>query len=127
MSFDLFPSMIRMISALAIVMGLIILGGVVFRRLMTRFAPFGNRLHLIRMIATFPIGQKKFIALVDVAGEIFAIGVAGQQISMLCKIESDEALEKIQSIQVSKEAVPSFREHLEGVVSRCIRSPKGAR
>ncbi len=119
--------MSRMISALAIVMGLVLVVGVVFRRLMANYTPLGNRFRLIKMIATFPIGQRKFIALVDVAGEIFAIGVGGQQISMLCKIESEEALKRIQSIQFSKESAPSFREHLEGMVSKYLRSAKGTR
>jgi flagellar biogenesis protein FliO len=127
MSFDLFPSIIRMISALAIVAGLLLLGAFVFRRFVSSFTPFGSKGRLIRMIATFPIGQRKFIALLDVAGEIFAIGVAGQQISMLCKIESQDALERIQSVQAGKESVPSFREHLEGMVSRYIRPARGER
>lgn len=127
MPIDLYPSMIRMISALAIVLGLLLLAGIVFRRLFASSAPFGNRVRLIRMISTFPIGQKKFIALVDVAGEVFAIGVAGQQISMLCKIESEEALERIQSIQTDKEPAPSFREHLDGLVSRYIRPARRVR
>lgn len=127
MSFDLFPSIIRMISALAIVAGLLLLGAVVFRRFVSGFTPFGNKVRLIRMIATFPIGQRKFIALLDVAGEIFAIGVAGQQISMLCKIESEEALKTIQSAQAGKDSVPSFREHLDAVVSRYIRPARGER
>ncbi|MBW2307931.1 MAG: flagellar biosynthetic protein FliO [Deltaproteobacteria bacterium] len=121
---DTLGSITRMVSSLAIVIGTILLVTVLFRRLTACGTPLGNKFKLIRTITSMPISPKKSIAMVDVAGEIIVIGITSQQISMLYKIESDEALGRIHAIETPKETVKSFREHLEGLMSRRFRTEK---
>lgn len=54
-----------------------------------------NKEKLIDVIATNPIGSKKAISVVEVAGEILVLGVSSNQISMLTRIEDAETTEKL--------------------------------
>jgi flagellar biogenesis protein FliO len=49
----------------------------------------------IRLLAAQPIAPQKFISLVEIGGEVFALAVSETQISLLTKIENRAFLEKI--------------------------------
>lgn len=121
---DNLVSITRMLSSLAIVIGIILFLSVILKKLAAGGTALGNRFKLIRMITSTPISHKKSIALVEVAGEIIAIGITSQQISMLYKIENDKALETINSIAAQKTTIKSFREHLDEILLKRFRQEK---
>jgi len=121
---DALGSVTRMISSLAIVIGLILVLMALFKKLTACGTPLGKRFSLIRLISSTSISPKKSIALVEIAGEIMAVGITSQQISLLGKIESNEAKERIRAVDGSKGTIRSFREHLDGVVPRQFRWQK---
>jgi flagellar protein FliO/FliZ len=49
----------------------------------------------IRLLTTKPITPQKYISLVEIAGEVFALGISETQITLLTKIENREFLEKV--------------------------------
>jgi flagellar protein FliO/FliZ len=49
----------------------------------------------IRLITTKPITPQKYISLVEIAGEVFALGISETQITLLTKIENRAFLEKV--------------------------------
>jgi flagellar biogenesis protein FliO len=48
----------------------------------------------IRLLTTRPIAPQKYISLVEIGGEVFALGISETQITLLTKIENREFLEK---------------------------------
>ena len=48
----------------------------------------------IRVLTTKPISPRKFISLVEIGGEVLAVGISDSQINYLTKIENPEWLEK---------------------------------
>ncbi|MBI5185958.1 MAG: flagellar biosynthetic protein FliO [Nitrospinae bacterium] len=54
-----------------------------------------NKDKLIDVIATNHIGARKFISLVEVAGEVLVLGVSNNHISMLTRIEDMSMVEKL--------------------------------
>jgi flagellar biogenesis protein FliO len=55
----------------------------------------GGKQGLIRVVQTAMIDLKHRIAVVDVAGELIVVALAGNEMKMLTKIESSEARERL--------------------------------
>ena len=86
---DIITALLKMVSALAVVLGLMALAAYGARRFLgPRIGVPGNG-PLMKVQASISIGVKKEIALVEV-GEIFlVIGVTPNQISLLTRLEKE--------------------------------------
>ena len=49
----------------------------------------------IRLLATKPIAPHKYISLVEIGGEVLALGISEAQITLLTKIENRDFVDKI--------------------------------
>jgi flagellar protein FliO/FliZ len=108
---EILPSLLQMLASLAVVLGGLLLTLWFFKRFVqTRAGGVNNR--LIRVLASTTIGLKKNITLVDVPGAILILGVTGDRISLLARIEDPETMRKIRGEIPSKPVVP-FGEHLQ--------------
>lgn len=92
----------------------LIIGGMV---LFKKFAPsavsrLGGNGSLVRTLYKAHLAPKKSLALVEVAGEVLVLGISGQNITMLTKIEKEETLARIRSTGDS-----TFVEHLSKMIS----------
>jgi flagellar biogenesis protein FliO len=83
----------KMLFALSLVLGLLFLLVRVLKRtpLIRKDLPTDFDL---RVLTTKPIAPRKYISLVEIAGEVLALGISESQISYLTKIENPEWLEK---------------------------------
>jgi flagellar protein FliO/FliZ len=75
----------------------------------------------IRLLTTKPIAPQKFISLVEIGGEVLALGVSEAQITFLTKIENKEFIEKVTARHSITSDPSSFLQQL----SRVPRSLKG--
>ena len=108
---EFLPSLLQMLASLAVVLGGLLLTLWFFKRFVqTRAGSVNNR--LIRVLASTAIGLKKNITLVDVPGAILILGVTGDRISLLARIEDPETMRKIQGEIPSKPVIP-FGEQLQ--------------
>jgi flagellar biogenesis protein FliO len=83
----------KMLFALSLVLGLLFL----LVRLLKRTPLIRKDLPTdfdIRILTTKPISPRKYISLVEIGGEVLALGISEAQISYLTKIENAEWLEK---------------------------------
>jgi len=83
----------KMLFALSLVLGLLFLLVRVLKRtpLIRKDLPADFDL---RVLTTKPIAPRKYIALVEIGGEVLALGISEAQISYLTKVENPEWLEK---------------------------------
>ncbi len=83
----------KMLFALSLVLGLLFLLVRVLKRtpLVRKDLPADFD---IRVLTTKPISPRKYISLVEIGGEVLALGISEAQISYLTKIENPEWLEK---------------------------------
>ena len=83
----------KMLFALSLVLGLLFLLVRVLKRtpLIRKDLPTDFD---IRVLTTKPISPRKYISLVEIGGEVLALGISESQISYLTKIENPEWLEK---------------------------------
>jgi flagellar biogenesis protein FliO len=85
------------------------------RRFLQRQGP-AARDRLIRVLASHYIGVKKAVMLVEVPGAVLVLGVAGDRMQLLSRIDDPATLERIRSRE--PQGVPSFAEHLGRLTTR---------
>ena len=106
---EMWPSALNMVAALAVVLGGMFLLVHVARRYLHRAGATSGG-HLVRTVASHPLGVKKSIALVEVPGCVLVLGLSGDRIQVLTRIRDPEALERLRSRSAAAPA--SFTEQL---------------
>ena len=106
---------LQMLTALAIVVGGLLVAFYLMKRFLKRDAG-GSSNALIRVVANQYIGVKKNIALVEVPGTVLVVGITSDRISLLTKIEDQSALDGIK--ENAPRLAPSFAEHLQRLTTR---------
>ena len=86
---DPFPSLLKMISSLLLVLGIILLCAYGARRfLRSRFSHW-KRESLIQVLSTTYLGSKKEISVIEVGQEYLVVGVTPNRISLLARLKRD--------------------------------------
>ncbi len=92
---DLFTTSIRIYGTLFVILAVSLIAFYFAKNYFFKGTWALNKEKLINVIVTNPIGAKKAISLVEVAGEILVLGVSNNQISMLTRIEDTETIQKL--------------------------------
>lgn len=120
---DMLATTLKMLAALALVLAGL---GVFFyfskRVLQKNLGASGGK--MIRVLASQYIGLKKNIALVEIPGAILVVGIAGDTIRLLTKIDDPSILETIQG-PTNERITPSFSDHLNKLTRRFTAHKNG--
>jgi flagellar biogenesis protein FliO len=111
---ELLPSALKMIAALAVVIGGMFVAVHFVRRYVQRSGG-ASTAWLVRVVASQPIGVKKTITLVEVPGCVLVLGVSGDRIQLLTRLDDPQVLEQVRSHRGLEAA--SFFEHLSRVTA----------
>jgi flagellar protein FliO/FliZ len=112
---ELFSSLLKFASALAVTIGVMILTAWLFRKIMRRGGGEINDRELIRILSSLYLGPKSSIMLVDVLGRVIVVGITSGTISLLTEIMDPESLEHLKDARVKKEGAASFSNYLKGL------------
>lgn len=89
---DVWESLLRMVSALAVVMVLMLACAYVFRRLQgTKVFTVGT-VPLVKVLASGYLGSRKNIVLVNVAGEVLIVGTTADGMVPLGRLSNPERI-----------------------------------
>jgi len=77
----------------------------------------GSKGKLVRVLGNTYIGVKKQISLVEIPGAVLVLGLSGDNISLLAKIDDDKILGNIKSYEEVK-GLSSFSDQLQKLSSR---------
>ncbi len=113
---DLFMTAIKMLTALGIILGGLLILFYFIRRKFKGEVP-GSKGKLIKVLGNSYIGVKKYISLVEVPGEILVLGITSDNICLLTKIEDKHILDEFKTFEGEK-MWPSFSEQLSRISSR---------
>ena len=102
---SLFSSFLKMIFALAIVLGLLIGGMYFVKRFLQQASPSANNQALINIISTKYLGPKSSIILVEVLDQIIVVGISGQQMTTLACIDDPDAVAKIKDKRINSPGI----------------------
>ena len=115
---DMLATAFKMLAALALVLGGLGLFFYLTRRVMHKnIGAAGGE--MIRVLASQYIGLKKNISLVKIPGAILVVGISGDSICLLTKIEDKTILDQIHD-QGSGRITPSFSDQLNKITNRFI-------
>ena len=120
---DMLGTAFKMLAALGLVLGGL---GIFFyftKRVM-RKSSGGSGDRLIRVLANQYIGLKKNIALVEIPGAILVVGITGDAIRLLTKIDDPTILGNIQD-PTGERIPPSFSDHLTKLTRRFTAAKNG--
>ncbi|MCK4618519.1 MAG: flagellar biosynthetic protein FliO, partial [Desulfobacterales bacterium] len=120
---DLLSTVLKMITALVIVLGGLFIVFYFLRRILKRDVG-GSSEKLIRVLASSYIGVKKNISLIEVPGSILVLGVTSDNICLLTKIEDEEILNRFKRPEEEKRST-SFSDQLNKLSSR-FKEDKGS-
>ena len=120
---ELLPAVLKMVTALAVVVGGLIVM-LYFSRRISGISSHRAQQRLIRVLASGPVGLKKTISLVKVPGEILVVGITGDRINLLTSIKDPAVINRLTE-GVQQPSVASFGEHLRQFTSR-IKGVKDA-
>ena len=92
---DFTGSIVEMLFSLGLVLAVMLAILWAVRKLMPGMAGMGGGM---RLLGRLSLGPRRFVALVEVAGEVLVLGVGGDGIRLLYKVEDPQALEEIRSV-----------------------------
>lgn len=103
---SLVSSFLKMIFALAIVLGLLI--GVMYfvKTFMQRTAPSADNQALINVLSSRYLGPKSSIILVEVMEQVIVVGISGQQMTPLARIDDPMTIAKMKSQRSHSQSGP---------------------
>ncbi len=93
--FEWKSAVVKVVTALCVALGLLFLLVALAKRLRLPARMGGGKSGLIRVVQTGALDLKRRIAVIDVAGELIVVALAGNEVTMLTKIESEEARRRI--------------------------------
>lgn len=111
-TFDFIASLVKMISALAVVLGVMLAGHWGVRKLMKKTGTGVDDGQKIRVLSTRYLGPKSSIMLLDVLGNVIVVGVTGTQISMLTTITDEESLDRLRSSRAGERDSQAFLDQI---------------
>lgn len=97
-SISFFPALLKMISALALVLGIMIGLAFLARRFFQQTGMATPDGSAISILTVKYLGPKSSIMIVDILGEVVVIGVSNQQMSYITTIDDTAALERLKSL-----------------------------
>ena len=113
---EIIPTAIKMLTALGVVLGGILLVYYFAKRILKR--QVGNsKGKMIRVLESSYIGVKKNISLVEIPGAILVLGITNDNISLLSKIENQETIDGYKKVENKKELL-SFSDRLHQISSK---------
>lgn len=111
---SLTSSFISMISALAVILGLLFAAAYFLKRFFPRSAPgLAADASAIKIIASRYLGPKSSIMIVDIVGKALVIGVSAENVSLITELSSPEALEKLKTIREQNVNMQSLSDYMK--------------
>jgi flagellar biosynthetic protein FliO len=101
-----FPSFLKILFALATVLGLMVGAMYLMRRYMNHPSSGNRDGSSIQVLSTRYIGPKCSILLVDVLGKGIVLGLSNGQMTLLTALDDGPALEKMRTIRQNEPASP---------------------
>jgi len=92
---SLLPSFLRMIFALALVLGLLIVVMYLMKKFLQPAGSIADNSSLIKVITTRHLGAKNSIVLIEVLDQIIVVGISNQQMTPLACIDNPQAVAKL--------------------------------
>jgi flagellar protein FliO/FliZ len=99
---DFSSALFEMFLSLALVLGVLVAVLWLVRRFLSASPAMGGG--SMRLLSRLSLGQRKYLALVEVAGEVLVLGISNESINLLGKVQDTESLPEMKPM-----ARPQFK------------------
>jgi len=113
-----FPAFLKILFALAVVLGLMVAAVYLMRRFMNPPSSGPRDRSLIQIVSTRYLGPKASIVLIDVLGKGIVVGLSNGQMTLLTEIDDSQALEKMRTIGQHEPVNPVLPDFLKRYADR---------
>jgi flagellar protein FliO/FliZ len=111
-SWEFILSILKMLSALALVLGLMVVAMFFLRKFMSKTGGGVESDELVKIVSTRYLGPKSSIVILDVLGRVVVVGVTNQQISLLTEIDDRESLDRLKTLRGRRSQSPALKDQL---------------
>ncbi|HOD35788.1 MAG TPA: flagellar biosynthetic protein FliO [Syntrophales bacterium] len=111
-SWEFILSILKMMSALALVLGLMVVAMYVLKKFMNRTGGGIETDEFVKIVSTRYLGPKNSIVILDVLGRVIVVGISNQQISLLTEIDDRESLDRLQMTRGRRTPSPALMDQL---------------
>jgi flagellar protein FliO/FliZ len=111
-SWEFILSILKMLSALALVLGLMVVAMYFLKKFMNRTGGGIETDEFVKIISTRYLGPKNSIVILDVLGHVIVVGISSQQISMLTEIDDRESLDRLKTMRGRRMQSPALMDQL---------------
>jgi flagellar protein FliO/FliZ len=111
-SWEFILSILKMLSALALVLGLMVVAMYFLRKFMNKTGGGVETDELVKIVSTRYLGPKSSIVILDVLGRVVVVGVTNQQISLLTEIDDRESLDRLKTLRGRRAQSPALMDQL---------------
>lgn len=102
MEYSLIVSFIKMLFALAVVLGLMIASAYLLKRIISHTPAGIDNGNAINILMTRYLGPKHSIMMIEVLGQMLVVGVSSGQMTLLTQINDPVLIERMYSLQKSQ-------------------------
>jgi flagellar biosynthetic protein FliO len=113
---EMWATAVKMITALAVVIGLLFVSLHVFKRFYKNKLG-GQARHMINVLASSYVGVKKHVALVEVPGTVLVLGITNDRITLLSEISKADVA-AASGPRADEPKAATFSEHLRRLTSK---------
>jgi len=99
LDYSLIVSFIKMIFALAVVLGLMIVSAYLLKRIISHTPAGVDNGNAINILMTRYLGPKQSIMMIEVLGQMLVVGVSSGQMTLLTQITDPVLIERMHTIQ----------------------------
>ena len=117
---DIISSGLKMLSALIVVLGGLLVLFYFMKRIFSDNAMKSGG-NVIKVLGSAYVGLKKHISLIEVPGCVLVVGISGDSLSLLTRIEDPNLIDQIKQDTVGKDSgsfLSQLREVSKGVISK---------
>jgi flagellar protein FliO/FliZ len=111
-SWEFILSILKMLSAPALVLGLMVVAMFFLRKFMSKTGGGVESDELVKIVSTRYLGPKSSIVILDVLGRVVVVGVTNQQISLLTEIDDRESLDRLKTLRGRRSQSPALIDQL---------------
>ena len=111
-SWEFILSILKMLSALALVLGLMVVAMYFLKKFMNRTGGSIETDEFVKIISTRYLGPKNSIVILDILGRVIVVGISNQQISMLTEIDDRESLDRLKTMRGRRAQSPALMDQL---------------
>lgn len=122
-----FPALLKIVAALAVVLGIMAAALLLVKRLMNRPGLGGSDDSLIQIVSTRALGPKSSVVLLSVLDRVLVVGLSGGQLTLLARINDAQAVAKLKNHRPSGPASLVLPELLRRNLTRVFDRPQGGK